>query len=166
MAFSTYDQKSRHAVGVFQEITSLQLSLQRLIQSGVRRKALCLAAQRNSIEDLGHYGGVGGPGDDLLGLMRDIIEFASGNGRSQIRLSRSGLADCMGGWPPHGGSLSGQWLERWLIPRHARMLENHLAAGRYLLWVRIYNAEDEKRVCTILLTHSQFSIHVHDFAAF
>ncbi len=164
MADSTHGQKPRYAVGVFHRVASLRRGLQDLIDAAVEASALCLAGQQQLMENAGSHETAGEGGDLLAGLTRDSV-VVSGDGEGfPLRVSSSSLAEQLAGGDHEGKARDSRWLERWLIPRHARALESHLAAGRYLLWVRIRDADDEKRICTILLEHSDFPIQVHDLA--
>jgi hypothetical protein len=53
-------------------------------------------------------------------------------------------------------------LGRWLIPRHAVHFQNAIEAGKILLWIRVTDADDERRANQSLLAHSSNSVGVHD----
>ena len=50
----------------------------------------------------------------------------------------------------------------WLIPRHATHFEDAVQAGKLLLWIRVADADDERRAYQSLLAHSSNSVGVHD----
>ena len=50
----------------------------------------------------------------------------------------------------------------WLIPRHAAHFEDAVQAGKLLLWIRVADADDERRAYQSLLAHSSNSVGVHD----
>ena len=50
----------------------------------------------------------------------------------------------------------------WLIPRHAAHFEDAVQAGNILLWIRVDDADDERRAYQSLLAHSSNSVGVHD----
>lgn len=56
-------------------------------------------------------------------------------------------------------------LGMWLVPRHAGYLQDAVEAGNIQLWMRIANAEDERRACRSLLSHSSGAVGVHDLIA-
>ena len=169
MAEANHGQKSRQAVGVFHRVVKLRYSLTDLTAAGIESEALCLAGQKALLESLDPHRR---PQQDdteagsrvlaALTAKRLIIDRA-GSG-APIGLSSSEFGEMLRTSLPEADRTDSRWLERWLIPQHARTLENHLAAGRYLLWVGIRDPEDEKRVCTILLKHSDFPVQVHDLA--
>jgi hypothetical protein len=49
-----------------------------------------------------------------------------------------------------------------LIPRHAVHFEKAVLAGKILFWIRVSEADDERRVHQSLFTHSSNSVGVHD----
>jgi hypothetical protein len=53
-------------------------------------------------------------------------------------------------------------LSHWLIPRHAAQLQNTVQDGRLVLWVQLFDAEDERRAYQALLARSATSVGVHD----
>jgi hypothetical protein len=74
------------------------------------------------------------------------------------------------------GPLAGRLLERlaagahslkealghWLIARHAAHLEDAVRTGKILFWIRVGDADDERRAYQSLLSHSSNSVGVHD----
>ena len=56
-------------------------------------------------------------------------------------------------------------LGRWLILRHARQLEEAVCSGRILLWIRLTDADDERRAYQSLLAHSSDVVGVADLGA-
>jgi hypothetical protein len=53
-------------------------------------------------------------------------------------------------------------LGQWLIPRHAAHFQETILAGKILLWVRVADADDERRASQTMLAHSSNSVGVHD----
>ena len=53
-------------------------------------------------------------------------------------------------------------LGHWLIPRHAAHFEEAVRAGKILFWIRVGDADDERRAYQSLLAHSSNSVGVHD----
>lgn len=160
MAGANDGQRTRHAVGVFHRAATLRSSLSDLMTAGTECDALCLAAQQALMGSLEPPDG--GVGEIFAGLSSDTI-FVERDGRSvPVRIASGARCGKLVAILDGGGTAGRPWLGQSLIPRHARTLEDHLVAGRYLLWVRLFDAEDEKRVCTILLKHSEFPVQVHD----
>jgi hypothetical protein len=53
----------------------------------------------------------------------------------------------------------------WLVSRHAARIQEAVEGGCLMLWVQLFDAQDERRACTILLTHCSSVVEVHDLAA-
>ncbi len=53
-------------------------------------------------------------------------------------------------------------LSHWLIPRHAAHLQGNIECGRIVLWVQVFDNEDERRAYSSLLPRSCDSVGVHD----
>ena len=53
-------------------------------------------------------------------------------------------------------------LGHWLIPRHAAQLQSAVNDGRIILWVQLFDNEDERRAYQSLLARSSNSVGVHD----
>ena len=56
-------------------------------------------------------------------------------------------------------------LDLWLVSRHAARIQEAVEGGCLMLWVQLFDARDERRACTILLTHCSSVVEVHDFVA-
>jgi hypothetical protein len=56
-------------------------------------------------------------------------------------------------------------LDLWLVSRHAARIQEAVEGGCLMLWVQLFDAQDERRACTILLTHCSSVVEVHDLAA-
>jgi hypothetical protein len=59
------------------------------------------------------------------------------------------------------GGLIGSILARWVGDHHAHYLQEQMDRGGLLLWVRTWDAEDERRAVEILRKHSGGDVHVH-----
>jgi len=53
-------------------------------------------------------------------------------------------------------------LAHWLIPRHAAHLQGAVENGRIILWVQLFDNDDERRAYHSLLARSSNSVGVHD----
>ena len=164
MAGANHGQRLRHAVGVFHQVIRLRTGLEDLIAAGIEREALCLAGQQALMETLRQAEPTAGGDEAFFALSADTVLVDGAGQRVPVRLSSGERCARLLASLDRSTMPGDPWLDRWLLPRHARTLEAHLVAGRYLLWVRIRDADDEKRVCTILLRHSEFPVQVHDLA--
>ena len=164
MAGANHGQRLRHAVGVFHQVVRLRTGLDDLIAAGIEREALCLAGQQTLMETLRQAEPTAGGGQAFFALSAEMVLVDGGGQRVPVQLSSGERCASLLATLDRSATPGDPWLGRWLIPRHARTLEAHLVAGRYLLWVHIRDADDEKRVCTILLRHSEFPVQVHDLA--
>ena len=162
MGGANHGQRLRHAVGVFHQIIRLRTGLADLIGAGIEREALCLAGQQALMETLAQAESAPDGGKASFALSAETVLVDSQGLRVPVLLSSGERCERLLTILDRDAVPGDPWLGRWLIPRHARTLEAHLVAGRYLLWVRIRDADDEKRVCTILLRHSEFPVQVHD----
>jgi hypothetical protein len=50
----------------------------------------------------------------------------------------------------------------WLIPRHAAHLQDAVEGGKIVLWVQLFDNDDERRAYQSLLARSSNSVGVHD----
>jgi hypothetical protein len=53
-------------------------------------------------------------------------------------------------------------LPHWLVPRHAAHSQDAVEGGNIFIWIRVANADDERRACFSLLPNSSNSVGVHD----
>jgi hypothetical protein len=56
-------------------------------------------------------------------------------------------------------------LGQWLIPRHAAQVEEGVEGGEIILWVQLFDSDDERRAYQSLLNRSSNAVGVHDIAA-
>lgn len=52
----------------------------------------------------------------------------------------------------------------WLDRRHATRIQEALEGGSLMLCIRLFDARDERRACTVLLTRSSSVVEIHEFA--
>jgi hypothetical protein len=81
---------------------------------------------------------------------------------SELTVCTAGpLGDCL--TRLHSGARTlKEALGDWLIPRHAAHFENAVKAGKILLWIRVADADQERRAYQTLLASSSNSVGVHD----
>ena len=53
-------------------------------------------------------------------------------------------------------------LSHWLIPRHAAHIQEVVEDGRIVLWLQLFDNDDERRAYEVLLARSSNSVGVHD----
>ena len=176
----------REAVGVFDHPEHLQQAIDELLSSGFHRAELSLLAGAHAVEQkLGHrYMKVDALADDptvpraayvsteaigdaeggLIGGLMYVGGMASGGavvasgGTLAAAIAAAVLAGGVGG-------LVGSILAKWVGDRHAHYLQEQMDRGGLLLWVRTWDAEDEKRAVEILRKHSARDAHVHALPA-
>jgi hypothetical protein len=72
------------------------------------------------------------------------------------------LADCLAERLRSGAVSLKDALSHWLLARHAAHLQDVVESGKILKWIRLANADDERRACQSLLANSSNSVGVHD----
>jgi hypothetical protein len=176
----------REAVGVFNSPNKLQDAIDDLMSSGFDRSELSLLAAEKTIEEkLGHkyqkiadleddatvprtrYVSTESIGDAEGGLIGGLAYVAAGAALGPIVASGGTLAAALAGAALAGGAggLVGATLARLVGDHHAHRLKELLDHGGLLLWVRTWDAEDEKRAVEILTEHSGRDVHVHTLPA-
>ena len=173
----------REAVGVFPTEQALQAAIDDLESHGFDRAEISLLASEKAIEEkLGHrYEKVRELEDDpevprtcyvsreslgagegsLIGgpLYAAAIAGAAG----AVAISGGSLLAALAGATVAGGAgaLAGAAMAKLLGERDAHHLREQLEHGGLLLWVRTWNAEDEKHAVEILRRHAGEDVHVH-----
>ncbi|WP_339688687.1 hypothetical protein [uncultured Parasphingorhabdus sp.] len=176
----------REAVGVFQSERALQAAVDDLLSHGFDRSELSLLAPLSSVEkELGHgftsvreleddpvvpttayistdvigdaEGGVFG-GFIYVGALATLTAVVASGGAIGAAI----IAAAAGGI---GGGAIGAVLAKLIGQHHADYVEDQLERGGLLLWVRTWNAADEKHAVEILANHSGADVHVHDLPA-
>ncbi len=173
----------REAVGVFQSERALQAAVDDLLSHGFDRSELSLLAPLSSVQkELGHgytsvkeleddaavpttayistdaigdaEGGVFG-GFIYVGALATLTAVVASGGAIGAAI----IAAAVGGI---GGGAIGAVLAKLIGEHHADYIEDQLERGGLLLWVRTWNAADEKHAVEILANHSGLDVHVHD----
>ena len=72
------------------------------------------------------------------------------------------VADRLAGRLEVGAATLDTALSRWLIARHAAHLQKAVEDGKILLWVQLFDNDDERRAYQSLLATSSNSVGVHD----
>ena len=169
------------AVGVFNSAEALQAAINELLSSGFDRAELSLLASQDAVERrLGHrYEKVGGLANDPTvpraaymsteaigeaegGLIGGLLFVGAVAATGAIVASGGTLAAAIAAAALAGGAggVIGSILAKWIGDKHAHYLQEQLDRGGLLLWVRTWNAEDERRAVEILRKHSGIDVHV------
>lgn len=176
----------REAVGVFQSERALQTAVDDLLAHGFDRSELSLLAPLSSVKkELGDSftsvkeleddaavpttayistdvigdaeGGVFG-GFIYVGALATLTAVVASGGAIGAAI----IAAAAGGI---GGGAIGAVLAKLIGQHHADYVADQLERGGLLLWVRTWNAVDEKHAVEILAAHSGADVHVHDLPA-
>jgi hypothetical protein len=84
------------------------------------------------------------------------------NSAELIACTSGPLAECLIERLNSGARTLREALGYWLVPRHAAHFEDTVQAGNILLWIRIADADEERRAYQSLLASSSNSVGVHD----
>ena len=162
--------KVREAVGVFADANTLQDAIDDLMSSGFDRADLSLlAAEHTVIEKLGHqykkvadleddravprccYISTESIGDAEGGLIGGLLYVGAVAAAGPIIASGGTLAAALTAAALAGGAggLIGSVLAKLVGDHHAHHLQEQLDHGGLLLWVRTWDAGDEKRAVEI-----------------
>jgi hypothetical protein len=158
-------------VGVFHTAEDLEAAIEELLRSGFDRAQLGLLASERAIEDkLKHrYRRVTELADDpTVPRIAYVSTAAVGDAKGALigGLTYVGATAAIGAIVMSGGALAvtliaalvaggtgtllGSILARLVGRHHAEYLNNHIAKGGLLLWVRAWNARDEVLAITFL----------------
>lgn len=176
----------REAVGVFHSADSLQGAIDDLLQSGFHRAELSLLASEHAVDQkLGHrYRKVSSLEDDPVipraayvspeaigdaegGLIGILLYVGAVAAAGAIVASGGTLTAAILGAALSGGvgSVIGAFLARLLGEEHGQQLQAQVDRGGLLLWVRTWDAADEKRAMGILSKHAGQDVHIHALPA-
>lgn len=173
----------REAVGVFQDERALQDAVDELMIHGFDRADLSLLADHRAVEEkLGHVVEKISDIEDDPGVPRQA--YAGSDSLSEAKgaiiggLGYLGAVASAGFIVASGGAVAaaivgavaaggaggavGALLSRVMDRQHAQRLEEHLAHGGLLLWVRTPDTAHEQRAVEVLTSHGADDVHVHD----
>jgi hypothetical protein len=145
----------RFAVGIFDDWPGVHVSVQELTAVGTPESAFNLLGLHRVLAPVAER--ASGPMP-----LRDL-RFA-GNPES-VAGTTGPVADRLATRLAAGGGTLSAGLGHWLIPRHAAQLEQAVAAGKIVLWVQLFDNDDERRACRILLERSSNAVGVHDIVS-
>jgi len=176
------NDKVREAVGVFNSAEALQDAIDELMSSGFDRAELSLLASEDTVEaKLGHiyrkvsdleddprvpkaaYVSTESVGDAEGAVIGGLAYVGAGILMGPVALAGGALAAIAAAAAAGAGvgGLIGSVLAKWIGNHHAHYLQEQLDHGGLLLWVRTWDAEDEKRAVDILAKHSGRDVHIH-----
>jgi len=172
----------REAVAVFKSASDLQAGIDDLLSNGFNRAELSLLASEDAVtKELGHtyrkaneleddpaaprvaYVSTETIGDAEGALIGTPLYIAALAATAAVVVSGGSLAAAIAGAAVAGGAGAaiGTVFARLVGKKHADRIEEQLAHGGLLLWVRTWNADDERRAREILEKHSGEDVHVH-----
>ena len=175
----------REAVGVFDDADRLQEAIDDLMTHGFDRAEISLLASESAVEKkLGHkYVKASELEDDPQVPKRGYVspaDVGAAEGAVIGGLMYVGAGLLLGPVAAAGatvagmaaaaaigggvGGLFGARLAKLIGDRHARHIEEQLKHGGLLLWVRVRDAEREKRAVEILSRRLGRDVHVHEGA--
>ncbi len=182
MSPENHEKMVREAVGVFDDVETLEAAIDELLRSGFDRAELSLVAGEDTVvEELGHmYRKVDQVEDDATvpraafvseqsigeaegALVSGLFYVGAVAAAGAVVASGGAVLAAMGGALVAGGAggLVGAALASWLEEHHARYLQEQLDRGGLLLWVRAWDKAREKKAVQILSGHSAHDVHVH-----
>jgi hypothetical protein len=177
---------NREAVGVFHDYESLEKAADELESSGFNNADLSLLAGEHAVEEkLGHkYERVEEVEDDPDAPRTAYIERESvGDAKGVLTggLAYVGAVAAAGALVASGGTLAGALaaaamaggasglvgsvLADLVGNRHARNIEDQLARGGLILWVRTPDTAAEVKAIGILNRHGAEDVHIHSLPA-
>lgn len=176
------DHQPREAVGVFASESALQAVIDDLLCNSFDRADLSLLASIDSItgklapspdaaeqreddpdlhkmsfiskDSVVEAEGAVFSGFFYVGAMAALVPVVVSGGTLAAVLVAVGLGGAAGG-------AIGAVLAHAIGHHHAKVIEEQLADGGLVLWVRTSNPVDEQRAIAILKSHSAFDVHMH-----
>jgi hypothetical protein len=146
----------RYAVATFDTWDGLLSALQHLDVDALQTEVFsCLGLQRVFAGDAA-IGGLPAIAIEKLPFPESVQPICCTAGRLAQRL----LERLHAGAPTLEAALG-----HWLIARHAAELRDAVEHGRIVLWIQLFDSEDEHRAYRSLLARSSSSVGVHDIAA-
>lgn len=176
----------REAVGVFGDAAALEAAMDDALSSGFERADLSLLAAAVTVDEkLGHhYKRVEEVEDDptaprtyfvtqdaidevKAALVGGLVFLGAVGAIGAVVASGGALAATITGAALGAGTwgLFGEVLAKFVGDHHASYIQEQLAHGGLLLWVRCSNLEQEKRAMEILSKHSGRDVHMHSLPA-
>ena len=147
----------RFAVGAFHTWEGVETALRDLSQGGTAPKSFnYLGLQRV----LARAGGATANAKPLA-----LLELPFPGNVELISCTSGLLADRLAARLKAGSQTLKAALGQWLIPRHAAHLQDRVEEGKIILWVQLFDVDDERRAYQSLLNRSSNAVSVHDITA-
>lgn len=148
---------SRFAVATFDTWSGIHTTLQDLSSGGSKLSDLnCLGLHRV----LAHSDGLSAAAPSF-----GLRELPFQKSAELISCTSGPVADRLAWRLTLGATTLQSALAHWLIPRHAAHLQAAVEGGRIILWVQLFDNDDERRAYQSLLARSCNSVGVHDLLA-
>ena len=145
---------SRFAVATFDSWSGIHTTLQDLGTGGSKLSDLnCLGLHRV----LAQSGGLTAAAPSL-----GLRELPFQKNPELISCTSGPVADRLAWRLALGAPTLHSALAHWLIPRHAAQLQGAVQDGKIILWVQLFDNDDERRAYQSLLARSSNSVGVHD----
>jgi hypothetical protein len=144
----------RFAVGSFDTWPQLRMAIHDLERRGLVLDSFNCLARRRAFA-----------GETIITPSQEpvtIQDLAFPDNRELLACTSGPLADCLADRLRSGAGSLRDALALWLVPRHAAHFEDAVEAGKILKWIRVVDADDERRACQGLLTTTSNSVGVHD----
>ena len=172
-------------MGIFDGPDTLQEAIDELLTSGFDGAELSLLASETAVQEkLGHkyrkvseledeadilrsaYVSTEAVGDAEGAVVDGLMYIGAGVLMGPAAFAGGTLASIAGAAAVGGGigGVIGSIFARLIGEQHASLIEEQLDHGGLLLWVRVWDAEREKRAVEILSRHSGRNVHIHEFA--
>lgn len=170
---------------IFDGPDTLQEAIDELLTSGFDRAELGLLASETAVQEkLGHkyrkvseledeadvpssaYVSTEAVGDAEGAVVGGLMYIGAGVLMGPAAFAGGTLASIAGAAAVGGGigGVIGSIFARLIGEQRASLIEEQLDYGGLLLWVRVWDAEREKRAVEILSRHSGCDVHIHEFA--
>ncbi len=145
----------RYAVATFDTWGALLNALQHLDLDGLRTEVFCCLGLRRVFTDTAAIAVLRATAIQELPFPESVQPVCCTG-----RLAQHLLERLRAGAPTLEAALG-----HWLIPRHAAELQDTVEHGRIVLWIQLFDSDDEHRAYRSLLARSSSSVGVHDLAA-
>ena len=147
-------RSARFAVGTFSTWDGACAALRDLRVAGVDAKTLSFLGLHRTMADATKH--------RLELQLRELTLTSAGE---PVCCTAGLLADRLAERVNDGAATVQEAFGVWLVSRHAARIQEAVEGGCLFLWVQLFDAQDERRACTILLTHCSSVVEVHDLAA-
>lgn len=143
----------RFAIGVFDAWANLDAAVRELSSVGISQRAFNVLALRRVLA----------PALPRQGSSATSLRDLPFPANPEVTAATTGpLADCLAARLAAKAETLASALGHWLIPRHAAQLQGAVTAGKILLFVQLFDDEEERRTYRSLLARSSNSVGVHD----